>query len=355
MRILQTFGNLLTFPRTLTDERQASVKLSVLQKHVRQLRRKGKKFEQTKTDTQASAAKSLDAYAKASCRRLCDKIYDKLPQEVRDMIYGYLHTRSEMHVRGEDGWSSYTNYFTSVSATDWLYSSASDPPEDIWWVVDFVGERIRREMSEHYYRSVLFLFDDEFNLLSKFRVADQWKLGFVPADLATNIGVHINCGAYDFDGLKSLPQSQPSNNTNAWNTGDGWNSPNPHKDRSVLLANLEQLFGFKKGTKISIKFSVNKAEKGGTTLDVQQWLCDTVLTFVRPSLERLTSTGCSVRIILGRRDGHGPYIKEYRDKDFVFKSKTFEQDTIQSSFELVSLRLIGFVSITYDKSSKQSR
>jgi hypothetical protein len=338
--------NQLTFRRALADERQAKLKLSVLQKHIKQLRRKGRKFEQTKTNAQASAAKSLEAYAKASCRQLCDEVYSRFPREVRDMIYGYVNTTADMRIDLNAGWGGKYSYFESVSEAQW-HDSIKDPQH--WWETDFVGENLRRELSEYYYRSNCFLFSDKFELLPRFRVTDQWKLGFVPADVIANVGVSISCADYDFKGL--VPLSKPDRNSSAWDY-DGWGGDiSPRDPCSVLLSKLEQLFGFKKGTRVSMKFIVGKGKKKGTTLEVKQWLCDTVLAFTLPSIQRLASNGYVLRIILADGFACDGYIKK---DDFIFESKTFDQDTIQSSFDLVSLLSREFVSITHSCSSKRS-
>jgi hypothetical protein len=338
-RIAQSRYLLIPY-RVLTDERKAALRLHVVRKDVRSMRRKGKKLEQTSSNTKTSAEKTMDAYAQVSCRKLCDGVYNTLPREVRDIIYGHLNPPQDMRInRGVN-----THYFNSDSESHWQNSRWHRVPESHWWRVDFMGEYVRREMIEFYYRSNLFLFGDNFDQLPKFRVTDQWKLGFLPADLVTNVGVQVDCGGYDFDGLIPLPDVSYNS---AWDA-----SPRPRDPPRVLLSKLEQLFGFKTGTKVSIKFFVDDEAREGTILEVQEWLCDTVLAVVLPSIRRLASVGHVLRIILTKRNSNNDYVAE---QDFVLESKTFDRDAVQASFKAVSIQpIIPLVSITHDSSSNPS-
>jgi hypothetical protein len=85
-----------------------------------------------------------------------------------------------------------------------------------------VGENMLRELSEHYCLTVLFLFAADCELLPKFRITDQWGLGFVPGDIATNIGILMDCGSYNFAGIESILRDDPNsaNANNSWSTLD---------------------------------------------------------------------------------------------------------------------------------------
>jgi hypothetical protein len=329
VQTLQIFETQLNLPRALTEERQANLKLNVLREYVQRLRRKGRKFEQTRIDTQDSATTNLDAYAKASCRQLCDDIYNRFPREVRDMIYGHLNLPGTKKLGNAAASVNGPTYFHSHSEAHWHRFQWRDCPENHWWKIDFVGEHFRRELSEHYYRSNLFFFGDSFDLLSKFRVTDQWNLGFVPADVVTNVGVQIDCDGYDFDGLTSL--QDPSPNNDVW----GGATSNRRKPHSTLLSSLDQLSGFKKGTKVSIKFVVDNSGRDGTAGEVQQWLCDTVLPIVLPGVQRLISAGYVIHVVLAKTASWDD--DDIVNEDFIFAGKTFEQDTIQSTLDIVGL------------------
>jgi hypothetical protein len=262
------------------------------------------------------------------------------------MIYGYLYLSGTKYLGNAAARMSGPTYFKSRSEADWQRNGWRDCPENHWWKIDFVGEYFRRELSEHYYRSNLFSFGDSFDLLSKFRVTDQWNLGFVPADVVTNVGVQIDCDGYDFDGLKSL--QDPSPNNDVW----GGATSNRRKPHSTLFLSLDQLSGFKKGTKVSIKFFVDNSGRGGTAGEVQQWLCDTVLPIVLPGVHRLISAGYVIHVVLAKTESWDD--DDIVNEDFVFAGKTFEQDTIQSALDIVSLRNPGPGSNAYSRSSKRS-
>jgi hypothetical protein len=341
---IETVLELTDLPRALLDERQTNLKLIILQKQVRQLRRNGKKIEQTKTSTQELATKSLDAYARASCRQLCDEIHNTFPREVRDMIYSHLHCHGHKPVRVSTWWRD------SLALCEWDLDPEPEwgaTPElhiqrKHWWDCEFVGHLLQRESSEHFYRSHLFFFEDKFDLLPKFRVTDHFNLGFVPADVITNVGVRIDCAGYDFDGLQPVPQ--PTRNAGSWDDSQY----TPRDLCSLLLLRLEHLFGFKKGTKISISLFVDRDKKIGTPLEVQQWLCDTAVAFLLPSIQRLVSSRYLLRLIL---TGWYTYDTYTGEADFIYESKTFEQDTIQSTFASVSICFLTLVSNTHSNSS----
>jgi hypothetical protein len=156
-----------------------------------------------KDDKHTAASSVLGQYARASCHELCEAVYSTFPREVRDIIYGHLNYLSEGHIDYRSGSWGTVGYFKSTSEADWQLCSnqRGRPRKNHWWDVDFVGDYMRREMSEHYFRSVRFLFDTYFEWLPKFRVTDQWKLGFCPVEIVLNIGVTIQCGDLDFKGL----------------------------------------------------------------------------------------------------------------------------------------------------------
>jgi hypothetical protein len=52
----------------------------------------------------------------------------------------------------------------------------------------------RDEQPLHYYRTVSFQLGNTFNAMTKFRIKDQWKFGFMPFSLVLNLGFRIDCG-----------------------------------------------------------------------------------------------------------------------------------------------------------------
>ena len=313
------------------------MRLQDLQKRLRQLRRKGKSLQEASDDKKASAVKTLEKYAKTACREFCDNVYNSFPREVRDMIYGHLDPGEVTHIVHENiGWGG-MSYFNSDSEAQlhapWEVVSGH------WWEVECVGEHMRREVSEHYYRSVCFDFSQNFDLLARFRVTDQWKLGFIPADIVTNVSVTINCEDYDFDGLEA-----PTVDNSGWG-GDNSGSLSGHRPRHKLLSRLESLFGFKRGTKVRMQFSVGQCRKG-STLEKQQWLCDTVLPFAFPTIQPLHGAGYNICLVLSRADSFGLDYNFTTSPEIVINgSLTYE--ACKAQFETVSSLQLLIMSVSH--------
>jgi hypothetical protein len=83
-----------------------------------------------------------------------------------------------------------------------------------------------------------------FNSLAKVRITDTFGLGILPVDFVLNVEISIDIHKYDFLGLSS-------NHHYRW----GWDiAPTP---RTEVLYNLEHLFGFKTGTKLTINCNMD--------------------------------------------------------------------------------------------------
>jgi hypothetical protein len=264
---------LLIFCRALTEEHNVVLELHVLRENVRKWRRdskklnksgfdtrdvkkllrKGKKLAQSSLDTKIAATRALDAYAGVSCRKLCDGVYRAFPRELRDMVLGHLYPFQKLRIlRGwepdtielDAGWDAHGNN------NGWPETSVST---NHLWLSEFVREYPLQEMREYYFYSNLFLFRDDFDLLPRFLTTNQWKLGFRPADTVAHVGLEIDCGNYDFDGLEPVR----GYNNNWGGAIDGRRKP--RDDCHVLLSGLEQLFGFATGTRMVLEFFVTEA------------------------------------------------------------------------------------------------
>lgn len=196
-----------------------------------------------------------------------------------------------------------------------------------------------RQLSEHYYRTVLFLFEADCELLPKFWITDQWGLRFIPGDIATNIGISVNCASYGFAGIESILRDEsdsanPNNGgwgatTSAW--GDS-SAPAP-KPCEALSLSLEHLFGFRAGTNISIRFSVETINKRNC-LDGQQWMCEAVMPVLLSTLQRLKVVGYKLRIVPSTEDFWA--VNRGTKDDFTISGQRLDKDAIQTSFGLVS-------------------
>jgi hypothetical protein len=225
---------------------------------------------------------------------------------VRDIIYGHLNYLPEAHVDLDPlrGWEE-VGYFVSTSEAEWQSAPHYTPRSNHWWEVEFVGCCLKREMSEHYYRSVRFLFDSHFEWLPRFRVTDQWNLGFRPVDIVLNIGVTIDCGDFTFEGL------EPREDVDDWSTVTG------RRSCDQLAMQLEHLFGFKQRTKIFVTITVDAVLNGGS-LEAQAWMCKTVLPIILPTIRRLMSAGYNIQLTLS---------KQLHDPNFVIDSHMIALET----------------------------
>jgi hypothetical protein len=299
-----------------------------LKKKMRKLQRKSKVLSDDAAEKEKTTSQALESYAKVACRDLCEEIYNVFPREVRDIIYGYLHSQSKVRIVSDSAdWGPI--YFTSVNEVQWHGQDpwgAKEQIADHWWRVECTGEYFRREMSEQYYRSTLFDFSDRFTLLPKFRCTDPWGVGFLPADIVMNIEVHILCYQYGFDGLE--PASDGWSGTPTWDC--------EQYETSKLLTGLEHIFGFAKGTKITLRTTVGRY-KENNPLESQEWMCDTVLPFIMPTLQRLASSGLDIRIVLEAPSSGAKDVS----RDFVFRRSQGLEPAIRAAFVKVS-RFIKF-------------
>jgi len=269
------------------------------------------------------------------------------------MIYGHMYAHDHMHVtRGaKRPWVNEQGFYFECHSEKQLCASGALEPagtKDIWWDSCYVGEDMLRELSEHYYRTVLFLFEADCELIPKFRITDQWGLGLVPGDIVTNIGISVNCASYDFAGLDSILGDESDffnpnngwNNTNANNGGwgaaaSGWGdeSPTGRKPCEALSLSLEHLFGFKVGTSISIQLSVETISKC-SYFEGHQWMCEAVIPVLLPTLQRLKVAGYKLRVVLNSEDRWA--VDCSTKNDFTFLGDRLNIDAVQTAFELVS-------------------
>ncbi|KAH4981293.1 hypothetical protein HBI76_171810 [Parastagonospora nodorum] len=337
--------------RALEEELRTDKEHQVIQKEIKQLRRHGKALLQCSNDKKSAATKILEDYAKAACRKLCEDVYGAFPREIRDMIYGHLHARDEMRVtRGvKDRWSDGSEpYFNSCSEKHWCASGAHEVAgtKDLWWDSCCVGENMLRELSEHYYRTVLFLFAADCELLPKFRITDQWGLGFVPGDIATNIGISIDRASYAFADIELIlrDDSSSANANISWSAWDIDSTPD-RKPCEALSLDLEHLFGFRAGTNIFIQVSVETIKKR-SLLENQQWMCDAVMPILLSTLQRLKVAGYKLKIVLSSKE-RWAFSRDTED-DFTFSGQKLDMDVMQSSFGLFKVRALGKIQLKKD-------
>jgi hypothetical protein len=108
-----------------------------------------------------------------------------------------------------------------------------------------------------------------------------------------------------------------------------------------VLAGLEVFFGFREGTKITIRLKKERAwiddpwsdqesHRKNNPWSDQEWICDNVIPVILPTLHRYTKSGYSVRIeIIG-------YNLAGKDRVFELRENALS-DSWRTAFEQVRL------------------
>lgn len=248
------------------------------------------------------------AYAKQSCRSLCHDIYSKFPREIRDMIYSYIHLPEDVQVTSE--------YFINENESKIRMPYLPHLPEHVWGT-DYLGEKVQLELCEQFYCATTFHFPaSELEVLPLFRVEDPWKLSQPPAFFVTNLSLDIHCrewylGKEDIKAERHV--CEPCNwcrDTPRW--GITPEPPPPtkkekekamdrvkEKAKQKLLLDLELLFGFRRGTKITLRISSGRRYEEEVQNE-HDWMLDNVLPAILPTLHRFKEFGYSVHVILHR-------------------------------------------------------
>jgi len=165
-----------------------------------------------------------------------------------------------------------------------------------------MGKRIVREIEQVYLRTTTFVFIGDCRPMSRFRLVDHLGLGLIAAHFIVNVEVQIACEIFDLPGLRPDPGAQQNN---AWGAWDAY----PLLHASEMAIRLENLFGFRKGSKILIDLVIDSSRVAKST-SPEQWLCNTVVPFIFESLRRLNQAGYNIKLRLGSDD----FILQVADK-----------------------------------------
>jgi hypothetical protein len=290
---LQPYYNILC--RTLREERKLQIQMEDLQLRIKKLRRYGKALDEKSRMANWDGITAFEAYAKNECREFCNKVHKTFPREIRDIIYGYVTDTNNVAVSEPASKSKKSSrpvtYFGSTSETQ-LRLCDYDEEADHWWDETFVGAEMVREIGENFYRTTCFQFEDKFDLIPKFRVTDQWNLGFIPAAFVSNVEVSINCDAHEF---KKDDEDPWATAAHGWGWDTECNDRVPKAiPRSSILVHLESLFGFRPGTNITIEITMDRY-RGINSDERQEFMCENIVPFLFPTLLRLRDTGLRVR------------------------------------------------------------
>lgn len=135
-----------------------------------------RKLRSKKALVDAEIIKILEPSAKSECRRLCDGILNGLPREIRDLVYDHVHAHDTIYVGPE--------YMRGT-----IEPCESDRGAH-YWNLEYVGESMKRELVESWYRNTLFYFYDKKNnaqVAKDFLVTDRWGLGIQPRNFIRNV------------------------------------------------------------------------------------------------------------------------------------------------------------------------
>ncbi|KAF1829854.1 hypothetical protein BDW02DRAFT_651048 [Decorospora gaudefroyi] len=275
----------------LKEEYSIKLQLEALPIKINKLRRRGRILDTKRRDNQTETSDLFLAYAKKGCLEFCRKVHQTFPREIRDVIYSYITGCQYVAIRSElKAWNHY-NYFSSSHEAQLQHASES-VDEDHWWNKDFVGAEMRREIGENYYRISCFEFGDEFENIPRFRVTDQWKLGFLPVDFVQKVEVSVTCDGSSF---KRMDEAREQELPTDW----GWDGYERGiiLSTTTLMAHLELLFGFRPGTAISIKLKLDPYQEM-SAFERQEFACENLVPLIFPTLQRLKNNGFKVRFIL---------------------------------------------------------
>jgi hypothetical protein len=151
--------------------------------------------------------------------------------------------------------------------------------------------------------------------MSKFRLTGHLKLGLVPAYFILDVQLQIPCGSFD------LPDLRPISHGNST-----WNSSNYLRPETLAIK-LENLFGFRHDSKITVELDVDAIRLPDTTAKEQR-LFDNVVTLIFASLHRLIQAGYKLKVILG-------------DDDFVLRAPDGRLSSEQWTGKLVQVGAIN--------------
>jgi hypothetical protein len=329
----------LTHHRALQDEHKLQLQFKTLQEQIKDFKLRGKNLKQNLMRQTCTTETALKEYAKIDCRQLCDAVYQVFPREMRDIIYGHVHSQQEMLVGNlpfsrplhciNDG------YFASRSEAHWRLGP-DHPDEKHLWDAESIGEGMLQELMEHYYHSVEFQFSNGFDSIAAFQTTDQWNMGFIPADFVTNVTFTVHCNFFDFDSRPGWDAPCRMGITD-WtgNMNESCECPRhnldliPRTPRAQLLLDLQALFGFKQGTKMHIYIKPGRIEdppKGDFA-----FVRERIIPAIFSALQRLRSIGYNVKISFSAGDWHVS-----RDIQIVLDDSTPTIALWQAQFNKVS-------------------
>lgn len=327
---------LLILSRKLKAERNIEIEVKALDKQLRGLRRQSKLLSLKSAKEQSATRAAITEYATQDCRKLCDTIIKRFPREIRDMIYRNIHGEAEIYLKDQphSGWLTprmgRAKYLESESEYH-LRTGYLSPVENYLWSAEYLGKKFMRELAGQYFQSACFDFGDDWSFIQKFRITDQWKLGWVPGEFATNVKIRLDCSEHVY-------KEWPVIETSPWHsTGAGWDLAREQesdpfektRSRSKLLEAMENLFGFKRGTKIKVQLQTSFSEREPSPAEEQMFRAMAPIIF--PTLRRLFDAGIIVTLVCSHEGDDYPDLPIAMTADH-HDLESYERDFVRVSY-----------------------
>jgi len=148
-------------------------------------------LEQSLAVRKAELDDDLDLYSASQRRQLCIDMYDRLPRELRDAVYGCMHEGSTIKVHGRtyelpDGCKRKTTYLHPEpgSSSDYLEPA-------FYWKPSLVGKGFKRELIKMWYRTSVFDLETDTYLARDLVSRDRWELGINARQLIKHIALDV--------------------------------------------------------------------------------------------------------------------------------------------------------------------
>jgi hypothetical protein len=146
-------------------------------------------------------------YLGPSCLAVCERLQQKLPRELRDMIYGYLLDTRTVHF--DWSWSFFMFKNTGEPKPEYIENEPGIIPGprilSVGYLADtcYVGKAMRNELAEAYYRGTVFSFPEYGSCLENilFHTMDPWYIGAELSGLVKNVEISTNSSLTVPDGL----------------------------------------------------------------------------------------------------------------------------------------------------------
>tara|TARA_R110002003_G_scaffold3_29_gene192 strand:+ start:675 stop:1733 length:1059 start_codon:yes stop_codon:yes gene_type:complete len=170
-------------------------------------------------------------YSKLSHPTICRDVRNRLPRELRDMIYthvGIAHLPTEYHI------ANFPKLGVQSPTCDFFedYKNENDSNKPWYLCPDTVGADMAAEAVQLLYRKSKFLVNDH-QLLARLLNEDRWKTGTLPKDFIRHVELRLFRSDYEDD--------------------------NAHGE---LIASLRSLKCLENGASIVLNLELNKAWRG---------------------------------------------------------------------------------------------